>query len=127
MSLRARMGIAAGVAVALAVLAVTVSAYEGTRSELLGQLDNSLQTLAAKVLPPPGAPLRRGGPGDHDGGLGLERTPQGAFGGPSGTFQVVHPDGTIFLPPGEQSRIPVDAAVTATAASGRGEYFTSLT
>ena len=39
MSLRTRMGIAAGVAVALAVLAVTVSAYEGTRSELRGQID----------------------------------------------------------------------------------------
>jgi two-component system sensor histidine kinase MprB len=125
------MGIAAGVAVALAVLAVTVSAYEGTRSELLGQVDNSLRTLAGKVLPPPGAPGGRGpGPGrrfDPDGGLGLEHAPPEAFGGASGTFQVVHPDGSIFVPPGGQSHIPVSAAVKSVAESGRGRFFTSMT
>ena len=50
MSLRARMGLAGGVAVALAVIAVAVSAYAGTRSELRGQVDNSLRRLAAPIV-----------------------------------------------------------------------------
>ena len=50
MSLRARMGLAAGVAVALAVIAVAFSAYAGTRSQLQGQVDQSLQSLTGSVL-----------------------------------------------------------------------------
>ncbi len=61
MSLRARMGLAAGVAVALAVIAVAFSAYAGTRIAAAG----SARPVAAE----PGRPLlaarraARGGPG----------------------------------------------------------------
>ena len=48
MSLRARMGVAAGVAVAIAVIAVAFSAYAGTRSQLTGQLDTQLQRLTSR-------------------------------------------------------------------------------
>ena len=44
------MALASGVAVALAVIAVAFSAYAGTRSELKGQKDQSLQSLTAGVL-----------------------------------------------------------------------------
>ena len=104
MSLRARMGLAGGVAVALAVIAVAVAAYAGTRSELRGQVDNSLQQpgradrdragptegsqrqAAASRPGAPGfggrAPAGGGGPpvasppiaGDCDRGLGLDRS-----------------------------------------------------
>ena len=68
MSLRARMGLAAGVAVAIAVLAVAVTAYEGTRSELKGQVDSSLQSLTCSLLSRPGLtadcrPVSPGAPG----------------------------------------------------------------
>ncbi len=60
MSLRVRLGLAAGVAVAFAVIAVAVSAYAGTRSELLGQLDDTLTSLAQGMIA--GAPgLQHGG------------------------------------------------------------------
>jgi len=49
-SLRVRMGLAAGVAVALAIVAVAFTAYAGTRSQLRGQVDQSLQGLAGSVL-----------------------------------------------------------------------------
>ena len=49
MSLRARIGAAAGIAVGLAVIAVAVSAYAGTRSNLLAQVDQSLRTLTGQV------------------------------------------------------------------------------
>ncbi|MGA2011326.1 MAG: HAMP domain-containing sensor histidine kinase [Solirubrobacteraceae bacterium] len=86
MSLRARMGIAAGVAVAVAVVAVTVSAYAGTRGELLGQTDNSLHTLVQPILiragvikAPPGVGAGAFGQGP-EGGSGAP----GAFGGSAG-------------------------------------------
>ncbi len=50
MSLRVRMGLAAGVAVALAIVAVAFTAYAGTRSQLRGQVDQSLQGLTRSVL-----------------------------------------------------------------------------
>ena len=46
MSLRSRMGLFAGAAVAIAVIAVVVAGYEGTRKELLSQVDQSLQSLS---------------------------------------------------------------------------------
>ncbi len=71
MSLRIRMALASGVAVALAVIAVAFSAYAGTSSELKGQKDQSLQSLTAGVLGkvgigPNGRQLR-GGPGSTPG------------------------------------------------------------
>ena len=68
MSLRVRMALASGVAVALAVIAVAFSAYAGTSSELKGQKDQSLRSLTAGVLGksglgPNGRPARRAGPG----------------------------------------------------------------
>jgi two-component system sensor histidine kinase MprB len=50
MSLRARMGLASGVAVAVAVIAVSVTAYAGTRSKLQGQVDQSLNQLVSPIL-----------------------------------------------------------------------------
>ena len=67
MSLRARLGLAAAAAVALAVLGVAVAAYAGTRSELRGQVDSSLQGLARTVLTRASAPPGQGGPGGPGG------------------------------------------------------------
>jgi two-component system, OmpR family, sensor histidine kinase MprB len=91
MTLRVRMGLAAGVAVAIAVIAVAFTAYEGTRSELRGQVDSSLQSLTGSLLsragipasghpaggrapsqPPSSAPAEAGRPG-----LGFVGTPPG--------------------------------------------------
>jgi two-component system sensor histidine kinase MprB len=143
MSLRARMGLAAGVAVAVAVLAVAAAAYAGSRSELLGQVDSSLQRLTGQVLhAPDGGPPGDGGrlrgrpglfqpqgeerPGEGDEGLGLDRIRGPAFGG-AGTFTVVYADGGTYSPPGQRNRIPPDARMRALARSGRGQYFTDMT
>ena len=104
MSLRTRMVLVAGVAVAIAALAVAVASYAGTRSELQGQVDQQLQGLVKQPLANirvgpggQGSPLPQSGPhqpsqvedgGDPDEGLGLDRLPAQAFGGPSGAFTV---------------------------------------
>jgi two-component system sensor histidine kinase MprB len=146
MSLRVRMGLAAGLAVALAVIAVAVSAYAGTSSELKGQLDNSLRNLTASTVNrdggPPGGPGGPGGPpssgnfgrgsfnvgnpGDPDEGLGLGDRGGPAFGGAAGALTLVRRDGTTFVPRGQSQSIPVDARARALAARGSGHYFTDL-
>ena len=148
------MALAAGVAVALAVMAVAFSSYEGTRSQLQGQLDQSLHSLTGSVLGNAGlsADGRPGGPGsgppggpgfgphggrhsgagvnpdpdDHDEGLGLDDRPGPAFGGAAGSVTIVHRDGVGYAPPG-QRRIPVDSRARALAARGHGQYFTDMT
>jgi two-component system, OmpR family, sensor histidine kinase MprB len=144
MSLRARMAIAAGTAVALAVFAVAVSSYAGMRSQLLGQIDQSLRDRLGQVPGAPGGPSggpganRPGGddgigffptgggtegPGQGDEGLGLDRVPTSAFGGAAGIFTIVYPDGGTYVPQNQTYPIPVDARAKAVAASGRGQYF----
>jgi two-component system sensor histidine kinase MprB len=153
MSLRARMGLAAGLAVAVAVVAVAVSAYAGTRSELLGQLDNSLHSLIHPILvhagvagpPPQGGPnddqLRGGGPvgqfapgtppgGGHDDcdhNLGLDAARGGGFGGPSGYIQLVSPTGSVCLASGESAKLPVTKSVLRVATSGHGSFLSDAT
>jgi two-component system sensor histidine kinase MprB len=142
MSLRARMGLFAGAAVAIAVIAVVVAGYEGTRSELQGQVDQSLQSLAKVPLEnvglgpgggPPGGILH--GPpvpaGDHDGrdqdeGLGLDRLPAQAFGGASGTFTLFKRDGGTYVPPGQSYQIPETAAIREMATDGQGQFYTNM-
>ncbi len=132
MSLRVRMGVAAGVAVAIAVLAVAVSSYAGMRSELLGQIDHALQGLAQSVHPPGNhnGPPGFGGGGpvgqtDCDHGLGLEGGGPG-FGGASGLRQFVTSSGQV-CPSAGNTQLPVDAHVKAVAAAGHGEYYGDVT
>ncbi len=146
MSLRARMGLAAGVAVLIAVVAVAASSYAGTRSELRGQLDHSLRNLSRPTLiracmvpgqRPPSAPDDGGGPdnaadgldtcnswqpGDPDEGLKIDDQIGVAFGGATGTLTLVRRDGSIYQASG--SVIVPDSRAKALAARGHGQYFT---
>jgi two-component system sensor histidine kinase MprB len=150
------MGLAAGVAVALAVLAVAVSAYLGTRSQLYSQIDQSLKNLAGPYIArangphggPPGVLDGGGGPGqgigtgggqfrnttndggtfggDCDQGLGINGPANRPFGGTTGFVQLLTPNGTVCRSYGATSQIPVTAASRAVAKSGSGEYFTTM-
>jgi two-component system, OmpR family, sensor histidine kinase MprB len=129
-SLRARMGLVAGGAVAIAVIAVAVSSYAGTRSELRGQVDDSLRTLSQGVLHPPDGGGRPdasrttplAGTGDCDRGLGFDRGGPG-FGGAAGLRQVVSARGRGCPISGGTSTLPIDARTKAVAAAGKGQYF----
>jgi len=137
-SLRARMGLAAGVAVALAVIAVAVSAYAGTSSELHGQLDQSLRSLTSQAIHGPDA--GQGGPGQGNprpdtaapptnvsrpGANFDHRAP--AFGGAAGVLTIVRPDGSSFMLRGTPSNaIPVTAGFKSLARKGTGSSYTDL-
>jgi two-component system sensor histidine kinase MprB len=81
LGLRARLGLAAGIAVAIAVIAVAISAYAGTRSVLRNQVDSQLRGLAGQQL------ARMQGPGHEPAGLdgspASDGTPPG-YAGPLG-------------------------------------------
>jgi two-component system sensor histidine kinase MprB len=135
------MVLVAGVAVAIAVVAVAVASYAGTRSELQGQVDQSLQSLSQRPLNNVGdgrgggpSPLPQSqprvpsgrGPGDPDEGLGIDRIPPQAFGGPSGTFTLFKADGSTYVPPNQTYQIPSTPAIKALARSGHGHFFTDM-
>jgi two-component system sensor histidine kinase MprB len=134
------MGLAAGAAVALAVLAVAISAYAGTRSELRGQVDNSLRGIAAPILmraqgqprgdgsgPPGRAQPTGGASADCDLGLGIDVGGGGpGFGGAAGLREFVSRGGQPCVLGGGSTTIPVDARTKAVAGSGSGQYLTDV-
>ncbi|MGH2890651.1 MAG: sensor histidine kinase [Solirubrobacteraceae bacterium] len=140
MSLRARMALAAGVAVALAVIAVSIAAYAGTSTQVHGQLDQSLRSLSGRIVPVGGAGAGQGGShGDNGGGGGssehvhdpdeglhLDADNGPPFGAAAGTVALVHADGFVFHPPGQESTVPVGPRAKALAASGVGQYFQDM-
>ncbi len=150
MSLRARMGLASGVAVALAVIAVAVVAYAATRSNLLGQVDQSLNNITHQYLNQansghggPGGPFPGGGGsqgpgggspprgalgGDCDRGLGINSGPPNQpFGGARGYTQLVTPSGTVCRGTSETTELPVSDQTKSIAQSQHGSYFTDMT
>jgi two-component system sensor histidine kinase MprB len=148
MSLRARMGLAAGVAVALAVIAVAVSSYAGMRSSLRGQVDQSLRNLTEQITqhhhrPPPGFFGNGPGPGgsstdvnsdgggqqpsaDCDRGAGIDLGGGPGFGAAAGLRQFVSPSGQVCKF-GGGTQLPVDARTKAVASATTGQFFTDMT
>jgi two-component system, OmpR family, sensor histidine kinase MprB len=124
-TLRARIAAAAGLAVALAVIAVAAAVYLGVRSQLRGEVDESLRDRT-------GAVVRFGGPGGlpdagHDELPGLRRPPPEPFGGPQGYVQLVLPSGRTLSRPGAEGRLPVEERTREIAAEGSGSYLTDMT
>jgi two-component system sensor histidine kinase MprB len=122
-TLRNRIGAAAGLAVAGVVVAVAVSVYLADRSELRGQIDRALADIARpyetqRNRPPGGSdePDRR-----HEGPP--RGAPSGEFGGPSGYVQFIDAGGHVMRPPGEARALPVDGHALEVARTGEGKYF----
>ncbi|HXP28452.1 MAG TPA: HAMP domain-containing sensor histidine kinase [Solirubrobacteraceae bacterium] len=143
MSLRLRIAGVAGLAVALAVLAAAIGLYLAVRSDLRGQIDESLKqrthvfvggpllragapgaVLLDGRAPPQGSDARRAG---H---ALLPRHVQPArFGGASGYVQFISRNGTIVVPGGQGStpKIAPDTRERAIAASGHGSELSDRT
>jgi two-component system sensor histidine kinase MprB len=130
-SLRARIALVAGIAVAVAVAGVAVGSYAAVRSQLRGEIDDSLRDRTRSYAP---RPDERPPPRDHDGDdhhhgppPPLPGGPQPAFGGAAGFVQVVGPQGDVAREPGESSSLPVQPRAQRIARRGTGEYFTDMT
>ena len=152
MSLRARMGLAAGVAVALAVIAVAVVRVRG-HALAAARSDRQLAAAAhraTRCTTAPGAPggLPAGAPGTararrpvaFGGGPSRgsrrvpghrrrgprPRPPRCPFGGAAGIITLIYPNGGTYVPPGQSYEIPPDAPMKALAKSGRASYYTEM-
>jgi two-component system, OmpR family, sensor histidine kinase MprB len=148
-----RIAAAASLAVALAVLAAAVAVYVAVRSDLRGQIDESLTQRAQQFVPgappgslggsspaaagpggtPPGGVQPGGAPGrpdeDHD-HEGFPSAVQPArFGGASGYVQFLSPQGAVVVPGGQGSSptIVPSASDRAIAARGSGRALSDRT
>jgi two-component system, OmpR family, sensor histidine kinase MprB len=124
-TLRARIAAAAGLAVALAVIAAAAAVYLGVRGQLRGEVDESLRQRTEAVA-------RLGGPGDPlrvrpDGPPGLLRPQPEPFGGPEGYAQLVLPDGRAVSRPGIEAELPVDEGAREIAMDGSGSRLDDMT
>jgi len=113
MTLRTRLAVGAAVAVAVTVIAASLSAFLVTRARLLGDVDQSLQQQVEQVL--------------HDGRA--QRMPRGhfrrgdRFGGPQFASQVITASGALDGTSAGPGDIPVTARDKAVAAGTEPDYF----
>ncbi|MEI7519793.1 MAG: HAMP domain-containing sensor histidine kinase [Thermoleophilia bacterium] len=113
MTLRTRLAVGAAVAVAVTVIAASLSAFLVTRARLLGDVDQSLQQQVEQVL--------------HDGRA--QRMPRGPFrrgdrfGGPQFASQVITASGALDGTSAGPGDIPVTARDKAVAAGTEPDYF----
>ncbi len=93
MTLRARLTLSAALAVAVAVVLASVAVYFVVRSELRGEVDESLRARAAAVEGPPF-------------GADFPHVRGPLLGEAGGYFQIVGADGRTFRGPGCDARAP---------------------
>jgi two-component system, OmpR family, sensor histidine kinase MprB len=127
-SLKTRMAMVAGLAVALAVVIVAVASYEGTKSSLLSSVDQALGEQAKPFMGGDDRGGPQGGPGGPDGRppFGGDEPPP-RFGEPAGNVQIVSPTGQVIRSPDETTGPPVDERARQIAASGTGTHYSDAT
>jgi two-component system sensor histidine kinase MprB len=126
MSLRARLTLAAAAAVAIAVLLASVVVFVFVRSQLRGQVDNSLRQGAdffASLPAPPGALGQLTVGTDGEGGIQITQVP--ALRPATVYVQVVSARGRVMGATG--ARIPVTSHTAAVAAGTAAPYFSDAT
>jgi two-component system, OmpR family, sensor histidine kinase MprB len=147
-TLRARIAAVASLAVAVAVLAAAIALYLAIRTDLRGQIDESLKQRAHEFtpmsasampagpqegLPGGGGPPGAGGAlfGDRGDRDELPRSVKPApFGGASGYVQFISPQGSVDVPGGQgtsPTQVPPSAFDKRIAASGEGSALTDRT
>src|SRR5436309_1042968 len=108
MTLRRRVGMAAAIAVAIAVVLVALVSYWVVRNQLRGQVDDALRAQANAI--------------EHSAGLGAPfPTIPASAGGPAPYVQVVLAGGQI-LPRRGDIRLPVNSQVQNVASGDSGPY-----
>ena len=114
MTLRARLALSAGAAVAIAVVAASLASYFAVRHELRSQVDRTLSD-------------RSGGFGRYPGiGRGPFHVPQPAFGGAGGYVQFVRQDGASALQDGEDTPLPISNQTLEVANGTRQAFFEDM-
>ncbi len=144
MSFRSRLAFASALAVAVAIVAASVSAYFVVRSELRANIDRGLRDRADLIAAAPARALgeiaggREGPRGGRGGRRALRGIPPARLGGAPGVVQIVSEDGVVFssavgLPEGtdesetssdiEAEALPVSQRTIRVASDGSRSFF----
>jgi two-component system, OmpR family, sensor histidine kinase MprB len=115
MTLRTRLTLSAALAVAAAVVLASIAVYFVVRSELRGEIDESLSARAAVVKP---------GPFSDE---VFPRIPDPLLGGAGGYVQFVSADGRTVRPQGASLALPVDDRTLEVAAGERDTFLRDAT
>jgi two-component system sensor histidine kinase MprB len=119
MSFGHRLTLAAAGAVAAAIVALSGLTWVIVRSELRGEVDDSLRAQAARLeqfapaLPPAATPADP---------VQIPPQPGAALGGARGYVQIVGPDGQTERPRGGDAILPVSTETLAVAGGKRAEF-----
>ncbi len=118
MSIRARLAVGAGVAVAIAIVLASTIVYFLVRNELRSGVDSTLKSQAAQIAELPRFSATYAFPNIYS----LDVTPPPTI----GYFQLVRPDGTVYMPENyvqPTPEIPVSARARLVAAGKAPAYF----
>jgi two-component system sensor histidine kinase MprB len=142
MSFRRRVVVLSGLAVAIAVAAVSITTYVLVRGELRGRVDAELrrdvtETFAVPLLSssdPPKLEIRRSSSGGRPELVPASRgraavrlyLPNGPLGGRSVYAQVVDDDGSLIPPKGPHTNLPGIEAAAEVAAGEREPFFSDV-
>ena len=131
MTLRRRLALLSGLAVALTVVLASVLVYALVRDRLRGDIDHDLRQQAARVTerfqagaPAPGAgvavapPPRSSAKGTEQGDQYALTLPPPEPGGPEALAQLISPGGAVLTGPSSPVQIPVSGADRELAANG---------
>src|SRR5215204_349635 len=140
MTLRTRIAATAAVAVALVVVIAAIAIYLGVRTELRGEVDDSLRERAAAIGRFAEGRLGAAGRGDPGAGAGhppadgprggdarLPMPPPEPFGGAEGFAQLILPSGHAVRFRGDDEAVPVDARAREIAGRGSGDSLADTT
>ena len=114
MTLRTRLTLSAALAVAAAVILASIVVYFVVRSELRGEIDESLRERAAVI---------EGRPFEED----FPRIPPPVLGEPGGYVQLVAADGSTLRQRGFTLELPVNERTLEVAAGTGATYLEDAT
>jgi two-component system, OmpR family, sensor histidine kinase MprB len=138
LSFRQRLTLLSAAGIALVLLVGSGATYLVVRSQLLGEIDQSLRRQSARVriqgaefLQSPQATLERRGPETGDSrppatALNVEiRAPDPEFGEAPSFFQLIDREGRV-APAGGRFTLPVSQHAIEVARTGKGAYYTDV-
>jgi two-component system sensor histidine kinase MprB len=126
MTLKNRLALYAGAAMAAAMILVSAVIYLAVRAQLRGQIDRYLVDRAAVVADTAGRERISRRLGGRPGREFPTEVPPPHLGGPSGLTQLVLEDGSTLAPRNQEVAIPTDEQSRAVATGAREQYFNDV-
>ena len=136
LSFRQRLTLFSAAGIALVLIAGSVTTYVVMRSQLRGQIDESLRRVSAAVVirdaqgavsPQTGEETFRRATDSAELGLSVQILPPAEeFGNAPSFFQLVDSEGGAVAPLGDRFRLPISRRTLEVARTGKGAYYSDV-